>query len=509
MSAAAGLTQTYFNKTYDFGNDIDNFLHHNIIDKNIFAVGESFDPYGFNFSLFTMLSSNGDTMWSKKFHYTSPDFGGVVAFHSIELTNGTLVANGAMYDSTELATDIFLHAFNMQGDSLWFQNLDAGYNDRPCKMLLDKDGGILLLGYYYLGDSDSSRIVIIKKGDLLLTIRPDIYQSIVEQAEAALNQAKAALANAKARQAQMKAQFENATRTYERNMKLYEQNVLSQADFDNAVAAFKTAEGEMNAADESVKAAEYSVKSAEAGLKEARDNLTKTKIYAPMAGILSRLNVKKGERVVGTVQFTGTEMLTIADLGKMEVRVDVSENDITRVSVGDTAAIEVDAFIDKEFRGVVKSIANSANTGNALTTEQVTNFTVKISILPESYRELVTPEKPFPFKPGMSATAEIKTDLRKDALSVPIQCVTIREEEEEKKSKKEETGIKEEIVFVYENEKVKSTKVKTGIQDDKYIEIKEGLNENQEVVSGPYRAISRTLKDGAEVKKVEKLKGEE
>ncbi|HXH18109.1 MAG TPA: efflux RND transporter periplasmic adaptor subunit, partial [Chitinophagales bacterium] len=294
------------------------------------------------------------------------------------------------------------------------------FPETEVKISPDVSGEIIDI-FFEEGDS-------INKGDLLLTIRPDIYQSIVEQAEAALNQAKAALANAKARQAQMSAQFENATRTYERNKKLYEQKVLSQADFDNAVAAFKTAEGEMNAADESVKAAEYSVKSAEAGLKEARDNLTKTKIYAPMAGILSRLNVKKGERVVGTVQFTGTELLTIADLGKMEVRVDVSENDITRVSVGDTAAIEVDAFIDKEFRGVVKSVANSANTGNVLTTEQVTNFTVKISILPESYRELVTPEKPFPFKPGMSATAEIKTDLRKDALSVPIQCVTIREE---------------------------------------------------------------------------------
>ena len=162
----SGNTQPYFNKTYDFDNDIDNFLHHTIIDDKIFAVGESFDPYGFNFSLFTMLSDNGDTMWSKKFHYTSPDNGGVVAFHSIELRNGVLVSNGVMYDSSELATDIFLHAFNAQGDSLWFQNLDAGYNDRPCKMLLDADGGILLLGYYYLGDVDSSRIVIIKTDTL-------------------------------------------------------------------------------------------------------------------------------------------------------------------------------------------------------------------------------------------------------------------------------------------------------------------------------------------------------
>ncbi len=348
----------------------------------------------------------------------------------------------------------------------------------------------------------------VKKGDLLLTIRPDNYQSIVEQADAMMNQSKAALANAKARQSQLLAQFENAKITYERNMKLYEQKVLSQADYDNAVAAFKTSEGEMKAAAESVKGAEFSVKSAEAGLKEAKDNLTKTKIYAPMQGVLSRLSKKRGERVAGTNLMEGTEIMILSNLNEMEVKVDVSENDITRVSAGDTAEIEVDAYLDKKFRGIVRQVANSANSTNALTTEQVTNFTVKISIQPESYKELVSAEKPFPFKPGMSATVEIKTDLRPDALSVPIQCVTIREEEEEDKMQGSQ-DVKEEIVFVYENEKVKSAKVKTGIQDDKYIEIKEGLNEGQEVVSGPYRAISRTLKDGDEVKKVEELKKEE
>jgi len=371
------------------------------------------------------------------------------------------------------------------------------FPETEVKISPDVSGEIIDI-FFEEGDS-------VKKGDLLLTIRPDIYQSIVEQAEAALNQAKAALANSKARQSQMKAQYENARLSFERNTKLYEQKVLSQADYDNAVAAFKTAEGEMNAADESVRGAEFSVKSAEAALKEARDNLTKTKIFAPMSGILSKLNVKKGERVVGTMQFTGTEMLTIADLSKMEVRVDVSENDISRVSMGDTAEIDVDAFIGKNFRGVVKKVANSANTASTLTTEQVTNFTVKISILPESYKELVTPDRPYPFKPGMSATAEIKTDLRQNALSVPIQCVTIREEEEEDGKSRQAEGKKKEIVFVYANGKVKATEVKTGIQDDKYIEIIEGLNENQEVVSGPYRAISRSLKDGDEAKKVEKL----
>ncbi len=375
------------------------------------------------------------------------------------------------------------------------------FPETEVKISPDVSGEIIDI-YFEEGDS-------VKNGDLLLTIRPDIYQSIVEQAQAALNQSKAAVANAKARQAQMQAQFQNAKFSYDRNVKLYEQKVLSQADYDNAVAAFKSSEGEMNAANETVKGAEFSVKSAEAALKEAKDNLTKTNIYAPMSGTLSKLNVKKGERVVGTMQFTGTEILTIADLSKMEVQVDVSENDITRVSAGDTAELEVDAFIDRKFKGIVRYVANSANATAVLTTEQVTNFTVKISILPESYKALVSAENPFPFKPGMSATAEIKTDLRANALSVPIQCVTIREEEEDEKPKKDESASKDEIVFVYENEKVKLVKVKTGIQDDKYIEITEGLTEGQEVVTGPYRAISRTLKDGDRVKKVEELKKEE
>lgn len=375
------------------------------------------------------------------------------------------------------------------------------FPETEVKISPDVSGEIIDI-FFEEGDS-------VKSGDLLLTIRPDIYQSIVEQAQAAVNQSKAAVANAKARQSQMQAQFQNAKISYERNVKLFEQKVLSQADYDAAVAAFKSSEGEMNAANESVKGAEFSVKSAEAGLKEAKDNLTKTNIYAPMSGTLSKLNVKKGERVVGTMQFTGTEILTIADLSKMEVQVDVSENDITRVSAGDTAELEVDAFIDKKFKGLVRYVANSANATTVLTTEQVTNFTVKISILPESYQELVSADKPFPFKPGMSATAEIKTDLRDNALSVPIQCVTIREEEDGEKSNKDDSASEDEIVFVYEDEKVKSVKVKTGIQDDKYIEITEGLTEGQEVVTGPYRAISRTLKDGDRVKKVEELKTEE
>ncbi|MDZ4845529.1 MAG: efflux RND transporter periplasmic adaptor subunit [Chitinophagales bacterium] len=371
------------------------------------------------------------------------------------------------------------------------------FPETEVKISPDVSGEIVDL-FFEEGDS-------VKKGDLLFTIRPDTYQSIVEQAEAMVNQSKATLANANARIIQVQAQYENAKTTFDRNIKLYQEKVLAQADYDNAVAAFKSAEGELKAAEESVKGAAFSVKSAEAGFKEAQDNLTKTKVYAPMEGILSKLNVKKGERVVGTAQFSGTEMLTIADLSKMEVQVDVSENDIVRVSLNDTVELEVDAFIDKKFKGIVRHIANSASTGAILSSEQVTNFTVKISVLPDSYKALVSATNPFPFKPGMSATAEIKTDLIKDALSVSIQCVTIRESEEEEKKETE----KEEIVFVHENGKAKSVKVKTGIQDDKYIQIKEGVDETMAVVTGPYRAISRTLKNGDKIEVVKELKKEE
>ncbi|GIV34273.1 MAG: RND transporter [Chitinophagales bacterium] len=369
------------------------------------------------------------------------------------------------------------------------------FPETEVKISPDVSGEITVI-YYQEGDS-------VSKGNLLLEIRPDIYQSVVEQAEAALNQARASLATAKARLAQVEAQFENAQNAFNRNEQLYRQKVISQMDYDNAVAAFKVAQGEKQAAEQSVRAAEFTVRSAEAALKEAKDNLAKTKVYAPVSGIISKLNVKEGERVVGTAQFTGTEMLTIADLNRMEVHVEVSENDISRVSVGDTADIEVDAFLDKKFKGIVRHIAHSASAGNVLTSEQVTNFTVKISILASSYASLVRPDNPFPFRPGMSATAEIKTDVRENALAVPIQSVTIREEE---KAEGERATVKKQVVFVIDGNRVKMIEVKTGIQDDRYIEITEGLEEGQEVVSGPYRAISRLLEDGSYVEKVKQLK---
>ena len=318
-------------------------------------------------------------------------------------------------------------------------------------------------------------------GQLLLRIDPDIQQSNVERLEAGLNTAKANLANAKSRKAQVDAQFTNAKALYERNKKLFEQKVISDQEYDAATSSYEVAKNEVEAAKQNVSGADFNVKSANAALQEAKKNLTRTTIFSPVNGTISKLSVEKGERVVGTSQMAGTEIMTIANLNEMEVNVDVNENDIVRVGVGDSADIEVDAYIGRKFRGVVTSIANSANVSGALV-DQVTNFEVKIRILQESYKDLVNEKQPLlsPFRPGMSATVEIRTKTSKDILSVPIQAVTSRSANdtlnaEEKKGKKKfkekefadateesekktvtetETEVKE-CVFVLENGKVK------------------------------------------------------
>ena len=371
----------------------------------------------------------------------------------------------------------------------------------------------------------------VKKGDLLLKINPNIYISNRERVAASLNTSKANLENIKARLTQVKAQFTNTEAGYNRSKKLFEQGTISQSDYDASKAAYESAKAEIEASEENVRASEFSVKSAEASLKEATDNLAKTEIYSPVNGTVSKLNVEKGERVVGTSQMNGTDLLTIANLNEMEVRVDVNENDIVRVHLSDTSVIEVDAYLDRKFKGIVTEIANSANT-SGVSTDQVTNFTVKIRILQESYQDLMKEQNHSPFRPGMSATVDIQTKKVSGVISVPIQAVTTRkdsseggdrkedmedkqEEQDENKlvvkdtkeeaSKKENKELKrQECVFVYENGKARFVKVKTGIQDNNYIEILSGLKENQEVISGPYSAVSKILKNGSAVKKVEK-----
>ncbi|TAH42791.1 MAG: efflux RND transporter periplasmic adaptor subunit [Bacteroidetes bacterium] len=371
----------------------------------------------------------------------------------------------------------------------------------------------------------------VTKGQLLARILPDIYQSYVDRSIAALNSSKANVENAKSRLIQVKSQFEKAKLTYERNQKLFNEKLISASEWEGVKSAFEVAKAEVSATEQNISAADYGVRSAEASVKEAQDNLRKTSIFAPVDATISKLNVEKGERVVGTSQFAGTEIMTLANLNEMEVRVDVNENDIVRVNVGDTASVEVDAYLGKKFQGVVTEVANSANT-SGLSVDQVTNFTVKIRILRESYDQIRDPERPnrAVFNPGMSATVDIMTKKVYNAISVPIQAVTTRDtslksssssNEDVKQEAEEDESVKvvdesknqkkteivdnvTECVFVIADGTVKLRPVLIGIQDNNFIEIKSGLKEGDEVVTGPYSSISKLLKDGDKIEVVKK-----
>lgn len=373
----------------------------------------------------------------------------------------------------------------------------------------------------------------VKKGDLLLRVDPIIYQSALQRIQATLNGTKANLANSQARWEQAKSQLVNAEASYNRNEKLFKQGAISQSEMDQAKASYESAKSEVAAASESVRSAEFTVRSTEASVKESSDNLAKTTIYAPVSGTVSKLNKRKGERVVGTAQMEGTEIMRLANLLEMEVLVDVNENDILRVHSGDTAFVEVDAHDNRKFRGIVTEVANSATT-LGVTTDQVTNFPVKIRILRESYSDLLDPEHPerYPFLPGMSATVEIQTNKVRNTLTVPIQSVTTRtdtsadskgkemkfgtdgdgDEEgggdvvvKDKKEKETTTTVEPiECVFVYRDGKSILVPVKTGIQDNMYIQILSGLKDGDEVISAPYSAIRTVLRNRAPVEKVTK-----
>lgn len=343
----------------------------------------------------------------------------------------------------------------------------------------------------------------VQKGQHLLTINPDLIQSAADRVAAALNQTKANLANAKARESQAKANFVNAEQSFNRSKKLRDQQAISAAEYDAAVAQFEGAKGELEAAKQSVFAAEFAVNSAQASLKEANDNLNRTRIYAPTDGTISKLNVELGERVVGTAQMSGTELLRIANLSEMEVSVDVNENDIVRIQLNDTANVEVDAYGDRIFKGIVTEIANSSKTaGDVMNTgDQVTNFSVKIRILRSSYQDLLDTAQAHlsPFRPGMSATVDVLTETQKNVIAVPIMAVTTRASDDS--TKKSDLGIDEldEVVFVHQNGKIKKVKVKTGIQDMNHIRILEGIKVGDEVISAPYTAISKILRDSMDV----------
>lgn len=361
----------------------------------------------------------------------------------------------------------------------------------------------------------------VKKGQVLARIYADIYSIQRNQAASGVAQSQAQVANSQAAIDALKAQQEQAQRTYDMQKKLFDDKVISRNEFNIADANLKSAKANYNAALQSIRGGQASVQSAVANLEKANKDLSRTAVTAPMDGVVSLLNVKKGERVVGSNLMSGTEMLRIADMAKIEVRVDVGENDVPKVKLGDSATIEVDAYSDRKFKGIVTQIASSNNgaaTQSALsnTSTDVTQYKVYIRLLPESYKDLIG-KGSFPFRPGMSANADIQTKTHVNVLSVPINAVTTREKNDSTKStvkKKDESDIKaapvliddlEVVVFVIDKEgKVKKVNVKTAIQDINNIEITEGLKEGEEVVTGPYDVVSKTLKAGKKVKVVDK-----
>lgn len=361
----------------------------------------------------------------------------------------------------------------------------------------------------------------VKKGQVLCKINPDIYMSNVNRLQATLDGQRSNLSTSKANLTRIKATFKNIEASYKRNEGLFKSKAISQSEWDAILAQYDGAKADVDAAGDNVAAAEYAIKSAEASLKEAKDNLGRTTIYAPVDGTVSKLNNKRGERVVGTAQMAGTEIMRIADLTEMEVQVDVNENDIVRVHLGDTSEITIDAYGDRKFKGVVTDIANSANNSTTLTADQVTNFPVKVRILRSSYQDLLKNLKvnESPFRPGMTASVDVETKTVINVISVPIQAVTTangmddapKEDMDEEggpaeapaadPNKKEVKPEIEEVVYLYNGGKAKKVVVKTGAQDNNYIEILSGVKDGDELIAGPYRVVSKQLKDGAEIEK--------
>ena len=357
---------------------------------------------------------------------------------------------------------------------------------------------------------------VVKKGQLLCKIRPDILQSGYKRAVASYNTQRASVGNSSQMLKQAQATFENQASIYKRSKGLYENKVLTTAEFENARATYEGAKAALEAAKQNVIGSTYGLAQSSASVKEAQDNLAKTTIYAPVDGVVSKLSIERGERVLGTQQFAGTEIMTISDLNNLDVNVDVNENDINRIQFGDSAKIEVDAFLGKKFNGKVIEIGSSANVVGT-NADQVTNFTVKIRITPESYVALLkkSASNPSPFRPGLTATVDINTSQAR-SLAVPIQAVTTREEkktndntpkvDDNSTSVAKSSAPVKEYVFVYNAGKVKQVLVKTGIQDDTYIQILSGLKSGDEVVTAPFATIAKTLRDKMEVEKVDKSK---
>jgi HlyD family secretion protein len=398
------------------------------------------------------------------------------------------------------------------------------YPEDERKVSSDVSGEITDL---YVQEGDS-----VKKGQLLARVFADVLTSNRDRSASVVNQQEAQVGNIEASIASFEARLNQAKQAYERQKKLFDDKVISRAEFEQAESQYLTAKADLNAAKQNVKGTKAAVESARADLNAANKNLSRTTIVSPMDGIVSLLAVKKGERVAGNQFSVGTEMMRVADLSKIEVRVDVGENDIPKIHIGDSATIEVDAYNDRKFKGVVTQISSSstsAQTVSAATTSDVTNYKVYIRIDPASYADLIDPAKPrsFPFRPGMSASADIMTKRHENVLAVPILAITTRdknekasgakakEEADKKKAAGEEVSTNnavlaedmEEVVFVVGADgKVKKVAVRTDIQDNEYIEVLSGLKEGDQVVSAPYNTISKLLKDDMKVIVVPKEK---
>ena len=361
----------------------------------------------------------------------------------------------------------------------------------------------------------------VKKGQVLARIYADIYNIQRNQASSGVEQSQAQVANSQAALLALNAQLEQAQRTYDMQKQLFDDKVISRNEFNVAESNLKSSKANYNAAVQGIRGVKASVKSAQSNLEKANKDLSRTAVISPMDGVVSLLNVKKGERVVGSNMMSGTEMMRIADMAKIEIRVDVGENDVPKVKLGDSAIVEVDAYSDKKFKGIVTQIASSNNgaaSQNALTStsNDVTQYKVYIRLLPESYMDLLG-KGSFPFRPGMSANADIQTKTHTNVLSVPINAVTTRDKSDSTKNEKktsDESNVKpassladdlEVVVFVLDaDDKVKKVKVKTDIQDINNIEITAGIKEGDRVVTGPYELVSKTLKVGQKVKVVDK-----
>jgi HlyD family secretion protein len=389
------------------------------------------------------------------------------------------------------------------------------YPEVEVKISPDISGEIVGL---YVNEGDT-----VKKGQVLAKIYADIYATQRDQVSAGLTQAEAQKSNSEASIIGLKATLDQAKLSYERQEKLLKDKVIAASEFESAQQAFLAAQANYRAAIEGLKSSDANILGNKAQLAKADKDLSRTIITAPIDGVVSILAVEKGERVSGNSFNVGTEMMRIADLNSIEARVDVGENDIPKVKIGDTALVEVDAYSGRKFKGIVYKIANPTTTVTSSTTD-VTEYKVHIRLLYDSYKDLIIPHKSFPFRPNMSASADIQTKTKANVLSVPLNAVTTRNSKadkvdtDKKDEKKDETSDDksksdtaqysfDEVVFVLSKaDTVRQVKVKTGIQDINYIEVLDGLKVGDEVITAPYTVVSKTLKTGNKVKVVAKDK---